>query len=218
MGAMGQLQEAIAQFDTLLRLVKEDEDEGEDDYSDDESGSHHLIFYQREWAIYQLRNLDRDVRTFNPDREVNPYFKEFFTMRESPRTLVHELGYVPQVIPQMDKPHDVVFQPSIGHLDSSEQRRILEAQQIYFPASLQLQSPGFLSNQRQHRQAGLAILTIAQQLRKHWHKISEYTSESQPYLVMHGDGGSDSKNPVDHAYGWRDVFDVAVKWRQLVSA
>ena len=35
---------------------------------------------------------------------------------------------------------------------------------------------------------------------------------------MHGGGGSNSANPTDHAFGWRDAFDVAVKWRQLVSA
>merc|ERR1712216_347569 len=167
--AMGQLHEAIAQFDTLLLLEKEDGGgEGgdeisdvDDDFDDDESGAHHLVFYQREWAVYQLRNLDRDVRTFNPDREIHPYFKEFFTMRESPRVLVHELDYSLQVLPRTLKLHDVILETNMEDMHSPVQRGILAAQRKYFPTVLQLQSLGFLSNPRQHRQAGLAILTIA---------------------------------------------------------
>ena len=117
--AMGQLQEAIAQFDTLLQLEKERGTAhwDDDDFDDDDSGSHHLVFYQREWAVYQLRNLDRDVRTFNPDREINSHFKELFTMRESPRVLIDELGYTTQVVPQMQKPRDVQFYASLDNFN-----------------------------------------------------------------------------------------------------
>jgi hypothetical protein len=237
---MGQLQESIAQFDTLLRLEKEGggggggsgkdagdaDSDGDFDFEDDDSGAHHLVFYQREWAVYQLRNLDRDVRTFNPDREIHPYFKELFTMRESPRALVHELDYTPQIVPYTNKPRDVVFYANVEQVRSPLQRRVLVAQQTYFPTPLQLQSLGFLSNPRQHRQAGLAILTIAQQLRKHWQEMRNRTSSSSSsssssesaYLEVHGGGGSNAANPADHPFGWRDAFDVAVKWRQLVSA
>ena len=214
--AMGQLGEAIAQFDFLLQIEKERNSYNEEDYDKD---THHLAFYQREWAIFQLRNLDRDVRKFNPDRDIHPYFKELYTMREMPNILVNELGYEVQMRPALKRVEDVTFQPFIKNIQSRSRRRILEAQQKHFPKALQLRTPGFLSNDRQHRQAGLAILTIAQQLRKHWQKIRD-GPDSKNYLKVPGSASSDGSlsDDHDHAFGWRDAFDVAVKWRQLVSA
>ena len=48
--------------------------------------------------------------------------------------------------------------------------------------------------------------------------MNDVATDSPPHLMVRGDGGSDSSNPEDHPFAWRDAFDVAVKWRQLVSA
>ena len=71
---------------------------------------------------------------------------------------------------------------------------------------MQLKSPGFLSNRRQHLQCGFAILEMAQTLRREW--AAEETTlvsgefSSKPYREA-------------HEFGWRDLMDIAVKWRQF---
>lgn len=89
---------------------------------------------------------------------------------------------------------------------------------------IQLTCPGFLTNARQHRMFGLAVLEIAQLVRGHWDDL-----RSGGTGVLVPDGGSSawrkssttaaravSRDPkAGHPMGYRDVFDVAVRWRQL---
>ena len=60
-----------------------------------------------------------------------------------------------------------------------------------FAERMQVRLPGFVPNARLQRQAGLAVLEIAQRVRR----------------LLHGAG------PV--LPGWRAIYDVAVRWRQL---
>jgi hypothetical protein len=57
---------------------------------------------------------------------------------------------------------------------------------------LQLNTPGFLANARQHRMGGLAALEAAQAIRDFWDGKCELT--------------------------WRAMFDIIVQWRQLSEA
>lgn len=85
---------------------------------------------------------------------------------------------------------------------------------------IQLRCPGFLSNSRQHRMFGLASLELAQLVRKHWDSVKAGSTGA-----MVPDAGSSAWQPRDkvpagggageHPVGYRDLFDVAVRWRQL---
>lgn len=93
---------------------------------------------------------------------------------------------------------------------------------------IQLTCPGFLSNARQHRMFGLASLEVAQLARRHWDSLktggpgafvpNAGSSARQPRSSAGNMGtsvASDWKAVGGHLVGYRDVFDVAVRWRQL---
>lgn len=88
---------------------------------------------------------------------------------------------------------------------------------------IQLRCPGFLTNARQHRMFGLASLELAQLVRRHWCSL-----KSGGLGEMVPDAGSSAWRPPSsegdvarrrvvgvHPVGYRDVFDIAVRWRQL---
>lgn len=94
---------------------------------------------------------------------------------------------------------------------------------------IQLDSPGFLTNRRQHGMFGLAALEVGQLAKKHWDSIRSggagavvpdagssawrsQTTTAQDYrwgTEVYGGGVP------GHPVGYRDIFDVAVRWRQL---
>lgn len=89
---------------------------------------------------------------------------------------------------------------------------------------IQLTCPGFLVNSRQHRMFGLASLEVAQLARRHWESLkaggigavvpdvgsSAWRPQSAKNSALGAAGGIGC-----HPVGYRDVFDVAVRWRQL---
>ena len=94
---------------------------------------------------------------------------------------------------------------------------------------IQLRCPGFLSNSRQHRMFGLASLELAQLVRGHWDSVKAGgagatvpdagSSKWQPQRSggdkVKAPGGAVGTGPGQHPVGYRDLFDVAVRWRQL---
>lgn len=93
---------------------------------------------------------------------------------------------------------------------------------------IQLRCPGFLPNARQHRMFGLASLEVAQLVRRHWVSVKAgeagaMVRESGSSLwrpTRQGGGGSPEGRGGGEGLGmrpvgYRDVFDVAVRWRQL---
>ena len=89
-------------------------------------------------------------------------------------------------------------------------------------SGIQLTCPGFLTNVRQHRMFGLATLELAQLARRHWDSLGSGgtgavvpdTGSSTWSPAASGNVG-DSTSVAEHPLGYRDVFDVAVRWRQL---
>lgn len=91
---------------------------------------------------------------------------------------------------------------------------------------IQLRCPGFLSNSRQHRMFGLASLELAQMVRGHWDSLKAGgagaivpdagSSTWQPRKSGVGNTtGGGAAGAGRHPVGYRDLFDVAVRWRQL---
>ena len=164
MASTGQNQQAIAQFDTLLQLEK---------------GAELLIGTMMTLTMMTVvpttlcftnaSGLFTNFATLTETcahlilTKINSHFKELFTMRESPRVLIDELGYTTQVVPQMQKPRTSSFTPrrtTFNHLCSVV---FLKPSRLTSQHLSSSRASDFF-NQRQHRQAGLAILTIAQQL------------------------------------------------------
>jgi tetratricopeptide (TPR) repeat protein len=200
----GQLYNAIEIFRML----------GDKNANDDDDNDHnnHYSFYQLEWAIYQYRNYDRNLLLYNADNELNGIFKEYFSMNEHP-SLLDE--YTPQVM--VDK-RENPMKDTIDHVIAIHG---IQLQMKHFSAILHLNSSGFINNARQHRQAGLAILIIGHQLRNHWNQLNHYPHTNGKKVSNSGSSQSifnkNDKHDNQHNYGWRDMFDVAVKWRQIVS-
>lgn len=88
---------------------------------------------------------------------------------------------------------------------------------------IQLRCPGFLSNSRQHRMFGLASLELAQLVREHWDSIKAggpgamvpNAGSSTWQLPSAGENLLRGTEAERHPVGYRDLFDVAVRWRQL---
>eukprot|EP01138_Halocafeteria_seosinensis_P009414 gb/GECG01009620.1/.p1 GENE.gb/GECG01009620.1/~~gb/GECG01009620.1/.p1 ORF type:complete len:1139 (+),score=132.97 gb/GECG01009620.1/:1-3417(+) len=86
---------------------------------------------------------------------------------------------------------------------------------------MQYESPGFLRNPRQHRQFGLAALEIAQTVRSHWLSLrgdeglycfNRCSSNMQSVKRLFP--GEDFDNADVHPLCFRDVYDIALLWRQ----
>jgi hypothetical protein len=86
---------------------------------------------------------------------------------------------------------------------------------------IHLDTPGFLPQRRQHRQFGLSVLHIAQQLLEHVEilnsggqglAIPDLSSSKRHYPGWIPIAGKEGKF---HKFGWRDLFDISVRWRQL---
>lgn len=115
---------------------------------------------------------------------------------------------------------------------SADVEKVLRAANPIGPG-IQLRSPGFLPNARQHRMFGLATLELAQLARRHWNSVKAGTDGAvvldtgssawkplRPLSPQSGasgsaGGGTRGKGLGAHRVGYRDVFDVAVRWRQL---
>jgi len=71
---------------------------------------------------------------------------------------------------------------------------------------LHQRAPGYLPNKKQQRFAGLATIHAAQVLRKYW---------IQRKNVLVNGKSSTQKDGKDHTFGWRDLYDIIIIWRQV---
>jgi len=168
---IGQFRKAVTAYDALLKM-----------YPDD-SG-----WYTREICLKLHHLADTPAREKAWDAQFAPVFKEAWCKRTSPLT-ANLKGYVRQ--PPLN--------PSIADVPIGKAQPVLPdaALELIRVADdvgrrLQLNTPGFLANARQHRMGGLAALEAAQVIRDFWDGKCELT--------------------------WRAMFDIIVQWRQLSEA
>lgn len=79
-------------------------------------------------------------------------------------------------------------------------------------------SPGFLRNERQHLQFGLAVIHIAQVAQKAMDPSTQVTvPDCASSTSQHeaDEAGSSRSSTTQHRLYWRDFMDIAVVWRQL---
>jgi tetratricopeptide (TPR) repeat protein len=179
-------------------------------------------WYQREMAVlFETGLLDQPLASFELGHMLDPRFKELLTKRAPPRALLtgkaidgtSQVGhkYSPRYSPELPavklEEGNVIFCPT-PLTNGNKRVKALLPRATALGAMMQLQSPGFLANRRQHLQCGFAILEMAQAIRDDWYAPNGATvevsglSSSKPYNVK-------------HTFGWRDFYDIGVKWRQF---
>eukprot|EP00026_Physarum_polycephalum_P002160 Phypoly_transcript_02165.p1 GENE.Phypoly_transcript_02165~~Phypoly_transcript_02165.p1 ORF type:complete len:924 (+),score=154.83 Phypoly_transcript_02165:113-2884(+) len=157
----------------------------------------HVAWYQYEVTLFVHHKLDKDLSSFNIDKEMDPYFKEGWCKRNHPATL-SKYKSQPPLNPKI---------PDVSPVAPSPDEKILIQEAGILGALLQYHAEGYLPNKRQQRAAGLAIIEIAQRLRNGIWKKTKKNSDLAP-------GPPSSLSKSDHKFGWRDLYDIAVKWRQ----
>ena len=182
---LGQTTQAVAHFNKLL-VVDPD----------------NVCFYQRELALYLSSRMDDDISTYNYDVDLDKYMKESWCKRFS---LQHPRMKKYKKYPNM--------LPSFQEVELKDEPFSADALTLLKAAAplgklIQLNTPGFLSNLRQHRTSGLVMIDLAQTVRRYWAALK--AGETFAYSTC----ASSTNNGKVHPFGWRDFMDIAVRWRQ----
>lgn len=161
----------------------------------------HWVYYHIDMANFHQKMFDMQLWECNLDRYFQKEYKEKFAKRTDPGKL--SSGYKKQA------KLDVNAVPL--DLNTSMEPILLTIYEATAPfqSKLQYQCPGFPINQKQHKQAGIAIVHMAQKVREFWQSNGE--------LMVNGLAQSSGgyKTPNAHKMGWRDFFDISVAWRQI---
>lgn len=224
--ARGHYSAAIDWFDRLLALDPE-----------------HYCWCLREMAWYRWKRLDTPLQQYNPDTDLHWLLKDAW-IRRSPKSdyckanKCHKnLVLVTEAeVRSMVRSGNSVTESMEDFYSAEEIARFLRLRDMTssVAAWIQVDSPGFLVHRRQHRMFGLVVLQMAEQMREHFRLLSQDrnggllvpdTAVSRKhlegrdyfdnYLEPRMPGGESFQG--QHFLGWRDVFDLAVKWRQLAE-
>ncbi|PSC68513.1 suppressor of RPS4-RLD 1-like isoform X1 [Micractinium conductrix] len=132
-----------------------------------------LAFYQKEMALYVRARLDKPLRSFCPDTDLHPEFKELWCKKGPPSAefvAMYRSIMQPQhpnwSAPRPPPPPRAALLPLLQAADAVGQL-------------VQYSHQGFLPNRRQQRMAGLAALEFAQAL----HQLAEDRRAGRPTLV-----------------------------------
>ena len=174
--------------------------------------------------IYYWNNLDVDIQEWSIDAEMAPYIKEGLS-KKVPRKQFSNT--VRNKFKEFTCPEDV---HDMTRFEIRESDKDVLDKSFHLGHWMQLDTPGFIRNHRQHRQFGLAVLQMAKQLKRHTElvrnglgglKIRDTASSKKFAFHTTSSSGStasdisSTKRKSMHSFGWRDFFDIAVKWRQV---
>jgi len=161
-------------------------------------------------VLYLHKKLDQPIGNYNPDVDLDAYFKEAYCKRH-PTSHPRLCNYIPQK-PISTKIPDVKLSDTAP---TPDMQKLVDLSRK-FGKLIQLNTPGFLSNLRQHRMCGLSIVNMAQQARAHFRAGSKGSDASNTGVPLaFNTKGSSKENGKAHDFGWRDFMDIAIKWRQV---
>ncbi|XP_063773989.1 tetratricopeptide repeat protein 13 isoform X2 [Pseudophryne corroboree] len=149
------------------------------------------VKYLREYSRYLHSHLDTTVTEYNIDTDLPGNFKDHWA--KNLPFLIEDYEEQPGLQPHIK---DVLPQ----NFESYK----LEIQEIICVADrlgalMQYETSGFLPNNRIHRAMGLAALEVMQAVQKTWAN-SKVRINGKTRLLQ-----------------WRDMFDIAVKWRRIAD-
>jgi tetratricopeptide (TPR) repeat protein len=215
---LGLLRRAVELYDTLLRVVGgggAKQQRRRDPFAGSVEAA--SCWYQRHVALFWRAHLDAPLDEYNADAALDAHFKEGWCKRKSPAPLLAAGFEPPHSLASVASLDDVDQSP----LDKSSAGDALEllARSSHFGERCQLRCAGYLSNRRQHRMFGIAIVDVAQRLARHAFARSAAaaasSSSAAASLLLDGRSSSGPSHGVEHRFGWRDMYDVSVRWRQL---
>uniref|UniRef100_H3B7C2 Tetratricopeptide repeat domain 13 n=2 Tax=Latimeria chalumnae TaxID=7897 RepID=H3B7C2_LATCH len=149
------------------------------------------VKYLREYSRYLHAHLDIPVTEYNVDLDLPGNFK--IQWAKNLPFLIEDYEEQPGLQPHIK---DVLPQKFESYH--------LEVQELICAADrlgvlMQYDTPGFLPNQRIQRAMGLAALEVMQTVQRTW-KNSKVRVNGKAKLMQ-----------------WRDMFDIAVKWRRIAD-
>uniref|UniRef100_A0A8C9Y776 Tetratricopeptide repeat domain 13 n=1 Tax=Sander lucioperca TaxID=283035 RepID=A0A8C9Y776_SANLU len=149
------------------------------------------VKYLREYSRYLHSHLDIPVAEYNVDQDLPGNFKNHWA--KNLPFLIEDYEEQPGLQPHIK---DVLPQ-NFDSYSSDVQKLICTADHL--GALMQYDTPGFLPNRRIHRAMGLATLEVMQAMHRTW-------SNSKVRV-----------NGKTRQMQWRDMFDIAVKWRRIAD-
>ncbi|XP_062267284.1 tetratricopeptide repeat protein 13 isoform X2 [Platichthys flesus] len=149
------------------------------------------VKYLREYSRYLHSHLDIPVAEYNVDQDLPGNFKNHWA--KNLPFLIEDYEEQPGLQPHIK---DVLPQ-NFDSYSSEVQKLICAADHL--GALMQYDTPGFLPNRRIHRAMGLATLEVMQAMHRTW-------SNSKVRI-----------NGKTRQMQWRDMFDIAVKWRRIAD-
>ncbi|TNN49132.1 Tetratricopeptide repeat protein 13 [Liparis tanakae] len=149
------------------------------------------VKYLREYSRYLHSHLDIPVAEYNVDQDLPGNFKNHWA--KNLPFLIEDYEEQPGLQPHIK---DVLPQ-NFDSYSSEVQKLICSADHL--GALMQYDTPGFLPNRRIHRAMGLATLEVMQAMHRTW-------SNSKVRV-----------NGKTRQMQWRDMFDIAVKWRRIAD-
>lgn len=149
------------------------------------------VKYLREYSRYLHAHLDTSLTEYNIDMDLPGNFKDHWA--KNLPFLIEDYEEQPGLQPHIK---DVLYQ-NFESYKPEIQELICVADRL--GSLMQYETPGFLPNKRIHRAMGLAALEVMQAVQRTW---------TNSKVRMNG-----KTRPMQ----WRDMFDIAVKWRRIAD-
>uniref|UniRef100_A0A670Z478 Tetratricopeptide repeat domain 13 n=1 Tax=Pseudonaja textilis TaxID=8673 RepID=A0A670Z478_PSETE len=149
------------------------------------------VKYLREYSRYLHAHLDIPVAEYNIDADLPGKFKDHW-VKNLP-FLIEDYEEQPGLQPNIKD----VQRHKFENYKSSVQEMICVANHL--GSLMQYETVGFLPNKRMHRAMGLAVLEVMQAVQRTWVN-SKVRMNGKTKLMQ-----------------WRDMFDIAVKWRRIAD-
>ncbi|XP_040098707.1 tetratricopeptide repeat protein 13 isoform X2 [Oryx dammah] len=149
------------------------------------------VKYLREYSRYLHAHLDTPLTEYNIDVDLPGSFKDHWA--KNLPFLIEDYEEQPGLQPHIK---DVLHQ-NFESYKSEVQELICVADRL--GSLMQYETPGFLPNKRIHRAMGLAALEVMQAVQRTWTN-SKVRMNGKTRLMQ-----------------WRDMFDIAVKWRRIAD-
>ncbi|XP_038883616.1 suppressor of RPS4-RLD 1 [Benincasa hispida] len=140
-----------------------------------------LAFYQKEIALYTASKSNSEFCWFDIDGDIDPLFKEYWCKRLHPKDVCKKVFRQPPIHESLKK----------GRLRKQEHGMTKQKISLLLAADttgrkIQYDCPGFLSNRRQHRMAGLAVIDVAQKVSRTWRSLQAEWKCSNKSNSKHG--------------------------------
>ncbi|XP_059026466.1 tetratricopeptide repeat protein 13 isoform X4 [Mustela lutreola] len=149
------------------------------------------VKYLREYSRYLHAHLDTPLTEYNIDVDLPGSFKDHWA--KNLPFLLEDYEEQPGLQPHIK---DVLHQ-NFESYKPQVQELICVADRL--GSLMQYETPGFLPNKRIHRAMGLAALEVMQAVQRTWTN-SKVRMNGKTRLMQ-----------------WRDMFDIAVKWRRIAD-